>query len=140
MTETEYLHHVVDDYLSVATTCNFVVENYTQKTVKDANAELYRRYRALMEKYHAIYRDSQDWPTSIQQLVDLRTVEFLRQKAQEDVNYLVENFPRHMPAGARDKCDVRAIWREASEKEKGQLGSAVLTFLTDLRQWEEEHL
>lgn len=140
MTEAEYLHHVVDDYLSVATTCNFVVENYTQKTVKDANAELFRRYQILMKKYRDIYRDSRDWSASIQQLVDLRTVECLRQKAQEDVNCLVEHFPKHMPAEARGKCDVQAIWQEASRKENGQLGPAMLTFLTDLRQWEEEHL
>lgn len=140
MTETEYLHHVVDDYLSVSTMCNFVVENYTQKTVKGANAELRRRYEALMKEYYAIYKGSQDWPPSIQRLVDLRTVEFLRQRAQEDVDLLVKNFPKHMPPEAREKCDLQALWQEAFRKEDGKLGPAILTFLTDLRQWEEKNL
>ena len=140
MTETEYLHHVVDDYLSVSTMCNFVVENYTQKTVKDANAELRRRYKALMDEYPVIYKDSQEWSPSIRRLVDLRTVEFLRQRAQADVNYLIEHFPDHMPSEARGKCDLQALWQAASEKEDGKLGPAILTFLTDLRLWEEENL
>lgn len=140
MTETEYLHHVVEDYLSVTAMCNFVVENYTQKTVKDANAELRKRYKSLMKEYHEIYKDSQDWLPSIQRLVDLRTVEFLRQRAQEDVDFLIENFPNHMPPAARGKCDLRALWRDAAKKEDGKLGPALLTFLTDLRQWEEENL
>lgn len=140
MTETEYLHHVIDDYLSVSTICNFVVENYTQKTVKDANAELRRRYKALMNEYHVIYKDSQDWQPSIRRLVDLRTVEFLRQRAQEDVDCMIKNFPDHMPPEACGKCNLQALWKEASEKEDGKLGPAVLTFLTDLRLWEEENL
>jgi len=140
MTETEYLYHVVDDYLSVSTVCNFVVENYTQKTVKDANAELRRRYQALMKKYRVIYKDSQDWSPSIQRLVDLRTMEFLRQRAQEDVDFLIQNFPNHMPPEARGKCDLQVLWQEASKKEDGKLGPAILTFLSDLRQWEEKNL
>lgn len=140
MTETEYLHHVVDEYLSVSVICNFVVENYTQKTVKDANAGLRRRYKSLMEKYHMIYKDSQDWPPSIQRLVDLRTVEFLRQRAQADVDFLLKNFPKHMPPEAQKKCDLQVLWQEASKKEDGKLGPAILTFLTDLRQWEEKNL
>lgn len=140
MTEIEYMHHVVDDYLSVSTMCNFVVENYTQKTVKGANAELRRRCRALMDEYHVVYKDSQDWSPSIQRLVDLRTVEFLRQRAQEDVNYLISHFPDHMPAEARGKCDLQVLWKEASKKQGEQLGPSILTFLTDLRLWEEANL
>lgn len=140
MTEMEYLHHVVDDYLSVTAVCNFTVENYTQKTVTDANAGLRKRYKALMQKYHEIYKDSRDWPPSVQRLVDLRTVEFLRQRAQEDVDFLIENFPSHMPLEARGKCNLQALWQEASKKESGELGPALLTFLKDLRQWEEESL
>lgn len=140
MTETEYLYHVVDDYLSVSAICTFVVENYTQKTVKDANAELRRRYQALMKKYRIIYKDKEDWSPSIQRLVDFRTVEFLRQSAQEDVDVLIQNFPNHMPPEAQGKCNLQVLWQEAFKKEDGKLGPAVLTFLSDLRQWEESNL
>lgn len=138
MTETEYLHHVVDDYLTISTICNFVVENYTQRTVKGANKELYRRYKVLADNYYLIYKDNQDWSPSIQQLVDLRTVDFLRQRAREDVDALIANFPKHMPREARKKCDVQALWKEASKNV--ELGQAILAFLENLRLWEENNL
>ena len=137
MTKMVYMHYVIAEYLSVTMACVLAMENYKQETAVNANSTLRQQFKACMKAYERIYRGRESWSLSTEDLVDYRTVAYLRSLAEEEVKLFLEKFQELIPQTGAEQFDFN---KQLKDLKKRELAPAILSLVKELRKWEEEHI
>lgn len=132
------MHHVIAEYLSVSMTCVFAVENYKQETWTDANRKLRDQFNVCMGMYEKIYDGRGDWPLSIEDLVDHRTVAHLHYLAEQQADIFIKEFKDLISSAGADRFDIHGAWTRLLQDQP--INSAILSLVKELREWEEENI
>lgn len=139
MKRYQYIHFVIAKYISVAATCIFAVENYTQQTFVDANKELRSQFEYLLNFYDKIYSEREEWSAAVEDLVDYKMVSCLENKATDAVNHFKEKMRSWIPAAGGTSFDINTEWM-AIQKSGVSQSQAVISLVKEIRSWEENNL
>ena len=105
-----YLHHVIEEYLSIFMTCVFAIENYKQETSVEANRKLREHFNTCMNAYEKIYKGRENWPLSTEDLVDYRTIAHFHYLAEQQVGFFLEALKELIPSSGTEQFDIYNVW------------------------------